>query len=279
MRNSMVVVGLGEVGGALYRVVGGSCIGFKLYGYDVDPSKTVDRLDDIPTPIDYLHIAFPYTGSSPFIEAVSTYVDRFKPKLTIVHSTVAPGTTRILQDRLDTLIAYSPVRGIHPHLERHLRFWVKWVSAVKPEALDEGRRHLEELGFKVKCVDKPETLELAKLFETVYRAALIATWQEMHRIAVKLNGDIRGIAEFIAEVHEVLGDRPIYYPDVIRGHCLIPNTKILLEQVDSPLLRFILESNNLREAELKDPRIAEETYSVKSIWSRFRKAWYYDGTT
>jgi hypothetical protein len=49
--------------------------------------------------------------------------------------------------------------------------------------------------------------------------------------------------------------------------------------VDSPLLRFILESNNLREAELKDPRIAEETYSVKSIWSRFRKAWYYDGTT
>jgi hypothetical protein len=36
-----------------------------------------------------------------------------------------------------------------------------------------------------------------------------------------------GIVEFIAEVHEVLDEKPVFYPDYIEGHCLIPNTKIL----------------------------------------------------
>lgn len=278
MRGSILVVGLGEVGRALYNVIRGEGVGFDIYGYDIDPSRNVDRIEDIPRPIDYLHIAFPYGRCSKFVEAVSMYVYRFKPKLTIIHSTIAPGTTRLLQDKLDTLIAYSPVRGRHPYLEKHLRFWVKWVSAVKPEALDEGVKHLRELGFKVRCIDKPETLELAKLFETVYRAALIAIWQEMHRISIKLGGDISGIAEFIAEVHEVLGDRPIYYPDVIGGHCLIPNTEILLGCVDSKLLRFILESNSVREVEVKDPKVAEEIRSVQNVWGRFKRVWYYDGS-
>ncbi|MEM2739896.1 MAG: GDP-mannose dehydrogenase [Candidatus Bathyarchaeia archaeon] len=277
MHGSILIVGLGEVGRALYNFISGSNVGFKTYGYDVDPSRSIDKIEDIGASIDYLHIAFPYTGGLNFIEAVSTYTYRFKPRLVIVHSTIAPGTTRLLQDKLDTLVAYSPVRGRHPHLEKHLGFWVKWVSAVKPEALDGGVKHLRDLGFKVRCIDKPETLELAKLFETVYRAALIAIWQEMHRISVKLGGDIAGIAEFIAEVHEVLGDRPVYYPDAIGGHCLIPNTKMLLECIDSPLLRFILESNSLRGVELKDPKIAEGVRSVQGIWSRFRKVWYYEG--
>jgi len=250
---------------------------FNVYGYDTDKSKSIDRIEDIPTPIDYLHIAFPYTERQSFIESVSVYANRLKPRLLIIHSTVAPGTTRLLQSKLDTLVAYSPVRGRHPHLEEHLKFWVKWISAVKPEALDEGVKHLEDLGFRVRCCERPETLELAKLFETIYRAALIALWQEMHRIAVKLGGDVTGIAEFIAEVHEVLGDRPVYYPDFIGGHCLIPNTMILLESVDSPMLRFILESNRLRKTELRDPRIVEEIDSVKRIWSRLRNAWYYEG--
>ncbi|MCS7112638.1 MAG: GDP-mannose dehydrogenase [Nitrososphaerota archaeon] len=279
MRGSIAVIGLGEVGRALYNVISRSNTGFKIYGYDSDPSRSIDRIEDIPKPIDYLHIAFPYTAGLAFLEALSMYKDRFKPRLIVVHSTVAPGTTRLLQDKLDTLVAYSPVRGRYPHIEKHLRFWVKWVSAAKREALDEGAEHLGELGFKVRCIDKPETLELAKLLETVYRAALIAIWQEMHRISMKLNGDIAGIAEFIAEVHEVLGDRPVYYPDVIGGHCLIPNTRMLLECVDSPLPRFILESNSLREVELKDPRIAEGVRSVWNIWNRLRRVWYYEGTT
>jgi hypothetical protein len=35
------------------------------------------------------------------------------------------------------------------------------------------------------------------------------------------------IAKFIAKVHEVLGEKPVFYPDYIGGHCLIPNTKML----------------------------------------------------
>jgi hypothetical protein len=35
-----------------------------------------------------------------------------------------------------------------------------------------------------------------------------------------------GIAEFIAEVREVLGEKPVFYPDYIGSHCLIPNISV-----------------------------------------------------
>jgi hypothetical protein len=43
----------------------------------------------------------------------------------------------------------------------------------------------------------------------------------------RFNATLNEISEFIAEVHEVLDDRPILYPDYIGGHCLIPNTRLL----------------------------------------------------
>ncbi|MCC6005645.1 MAG: GDP-mannose dehydrogenase, partial [Thermofilum sp.] len=56
----MLIVGLGEVGSALYQVARGSG-GLEVYGYDVDPRKTINRLSDVPVPVDYLHVAIPYS--------------------------------------------------------------------------------------------------------------------------------------------------------------------------------------------------------------------------
>ena len=83
------------------------------------------------------------------------------------------------------------------------------------------------------------------------------------------------MAEFVSEVHEVLGDRPVYYPDVIGGHCLIPNTEILLSTLDSDLLRFVLRSNRMRREELKDAEVSEEVRRVKEIWMRHVPRDYY----
>jgi len=60
-------------------------------------------------------------------------------------------------------------------------------------------------------------LELAKIWETVYRAVMIASGQKIHRIVRKFGADMGIVAEFIGEAHEVLRDRPIYYPDYIGG--------------------------------------------------------------
>ncbi|MEM0318305.1 MAG: hypothetical protein QXO97_09990, partial [Candidatus Nezhaarchaeales archaeon] len=198
---------MGEVGSAVFEIFKESSR-FEVYGYDINPSKTVNRIEEIPRPLDYLHVALPF--KTDFVESVLYYVDEFKPRALFVHSTVAPGTTRALQEQLSFPVAYTPVRGKHPNLKRHLLFWPKWVSALPPEFLEEAARHLSEAGFKVKlCASGPESLELAKLWETVYRAVMIASWQELHRVAREKGASLKVIAEFIGEVHEVLKDRPV----------------------------------------------------------------------
>ena len=268
----VLVIGLGEVGRPLYEILSESFA--SVYGYDSDGSKTVHELEAVPKPVEVVHVAYPYTGGR-FIESTVEYISSFNPRLVIIHSSIPPGTTRLIQSKVDSIVAFSPVRGRHPNLKEHLRFWTKWVSAVDGAGAELARRHLEEAGFRVRVAPDPESLELAKLWETVYRAVMIASWQEVHRIARRVGADLGVVAEFVSEVHEVLKDRPIYYPDVIGGHCLIPNTEILLSEFDSDLLRFVLKSNKMRREELEDAEVSEEVKRVKEIWMRHVPKDYY----
>ncbi len=272
---SLLVVGLGEVGSAIYSIAKES-EAFSVYGYDIDPSRSVDALEEVPVPIDYLHFCVPYTSEEAFLKALETYVSKLSPRLVIVHSTVAPGTTRAAWAKLRVPIAYTPVRGKHPHLKDHILFWTKWVAALPTEALSEAAQHLKELGLRVReYTGSPETLELAKLVETVYRALMIAWWQEVHRMARAFGADLSVIAEFVGEVHEVLRDRPVLYPGVIGGHCLIPNTMILRSKYASKMLDAILESNERRQAEIDDPSVKSDIERVKAIAARYLNKDYF----
>jgi hypothetical protein len=51
--------------------------------------------------------------------------------------------------------------------------------------------------------------------------------------------------------------------DVIGGHCLIPNTELLLKSYYSEFLRLILESNEKRKREIKDQNVSEEVEKVR----------------
>ncbi len=269
----VVVIGLGEVGRAIYDIFVESQK-FEVYGYDIDSSRTINRYEDIPRPIDVIHIAIPY--STKFIDIVKQYLIEFKPRYAVIHSTVAPLTTRKLYEETKIPIAFSPVRGKHPNMKKHLRFWNKWICSIPKELLNVVAQHLLDAGFKVKLYyGEPETLELAKLWETVYRAIMIASWQELHRIARKFDADISAIAVFIGEVHEVLRDRPIYFPGYIGGHCLIPNTIILNSVYSSKLFEFVLESNEKRLRELEDSDIRHETEKLKEIAIGYTNYEYY----
>ena len=48
------------------------------------------------------------------------------------------------------------------------------------------------------------------------------------------------------------------FPGVIGGHCLIPNTELLLDAYDSEFLRLILKSNEKRKEEVKDEAVKAE---------------------
>ena len=52
------------------------------------------------------------------------------------------------------------------------------------------------------------------------------------------------------------------FPGVIGGHCLIPNTELLLKSYDSDFLKLILKSNEKRKEEIKDPAVKAEADKV-----------------
>jgi len=121
----------------------------------------------------------------------------------------------------------------------------------------------EKLGLKVKILKSPIDTELAKLFDTTYRAWMVACFQEMHRISRHFGADFENVVDFLGDGHCVRFDRPIMFPDVMGGHCLIPNAELLLKSYDSKFLRLILKSNEKRKEEIKDNGVYEEVEKIK----------------
>ena len=270
VKERVLVVGLGEVGHPLFELLRESGK-FEVYGFDLDAEKmrSVGQSEDVlPHAVDVMHVCIPCFDKEDFVNSVVGYVGRFKPKLVIVNSTVAPGTTAEIYRRVNgsCLVAHSPVRGVHKgveHMKWELKRWTKYVGGVNEEAAEKAKKHFEKLGLKTKVLKSCLETELAKLFETTYRAWMIACFQEMHRISRHFGADFDDIVDFIEDTHRARMDRPVMFPGVIGGHCLIPNTELLLKVYDSELLRLILKSNEKRKKEIADEKIKAEVEKVK----------------
>ncbi len=236
-----LIVGLGEVGAALAEVIERRG---PVLRHDIEPRE-------FETPIGVMHICIPFQSSAPFEDAVCGYIERFDPTLTIVNSTVLPGTTSALKRRTSKPVAYSPVRGKHVRMAQDMLRYVKYVAADEPEVAAQAEAHFQRAGMQTRRMDKPETLELAKLAETTYFGVQIAFAQDLDRYARRVGADYEQAINFFEEVDFL--PRPRYFPGVIGGHCVIPNIQLLRKLAGSPLLDAILESNSLRARELEQP--------------------------
>jgi len=148
-------------------------------------------------------------------------------------------------------------------MKRYLLFLTKYIGGVDEESVRLARKHFEDLGLKTKVLKSSVETELAKLFETTYRAWMIACFQEMHRISKRFEADFNDAVDFLEDTHRVRFDRPVMFPGVIGGHCLIPNIELLLRSYDSRFLRLILESNDERKEEIRDKDVRREVERVR----------------
>lgn len=268
LKEKVLVIGLGEVGRTLLELLKEN-ERFSVYVFDIDEEK-MRRIGQKTPPekVDVMHVCIPCVDQNKFVNTVVTYAERFKPKLAIINSTVPPGTTQQVHTRCSCLVAHSPVRGVHENLEHmkwELKRWTKYVGGSEPKAAEAARKHFEKMGLKTKVLKSCLETELAKLFETTYRTWMIACFQEMHRISKFFGADFKNVVDFLEDTNRVRHDRPVMFPDVIGGHCLIPNTELLLKSYDSDFLRLILESNEKRKEEIKDSSIRSEVEKVKRI--------------
>lgn len=229
------IIGYGQIGKALAKF------------YENPKIKDLNR-DDGLKGVDVLNICIPYNKD--FVKIVKKEIVEIKPKLTIIHSTVEPGTTK----KIGGMVVHSPIRGVHPYLYNGIKKMVKYIGADILEAGIMAEEHIRSLGIKPKAFGPSIITELGKILDTTYYGLCIAWHGEMKKCCDKLKVDFdQAVTHFNKTYNEgyiKLGKenvvRPVLYPprnDMIGRRCIISNAKMLKKYMDSEALDLILKYN------------------------------------
>jgi UDP-N-acetyl-D-mannosaminuronate dehydrogenase len=238
-----VILGMGEVGQTLFDLLVDRK--FDCVGIDLDNSKCKKYSENevIKNP-EYLHICLPgeLTG---FTDIVLNWINKIKNiQVVIIHSTVKPGTTKTIQEKLSIPILFSPVRGVHKRFLNDIKKYTKFISFDGIEIDLKIKKDLENRFEKIDWMSTTKTAELAKiLVDTTYYGWLINYAQITKMICEKENVDFEEMWKFADEIHENLGNRPKMFPGIIGGHCVIPN----LDLVEYENLDIIKKINEMYE--------------------------------
>lgn len=220
-----LIIGNGEVGGALQNILKADAL--DLTFSDVNFGQ-----------YDVLHICFPYKDRG-FIGYVRDYQKRFRPKLTIIHSSVPIGTSRKCGS------VHSPIRGVHPHLAKGIKTFVKYFGG--PQAgIAAGL--FKSFGIKTRSYKLAETTEAIKLWDTTQYGWQIMLEKEIYNWCRENNLDFKEIYQTANRDYNE-GYLALGRPEVVRpylnhkdgpigGHCVIPNAHLLKSPVTRGLLKF-----------------------------------------
>ena len=236
-KETVIVAGTGEVGRPLLNILSRT---YDCTGIDIEP-VAVDR------PCSVFHVCYPFQIRD-FLGITAGYVRRYQPKLVIINSTVAPGTSRKVQEQVDAPVVFSAVRGKHVKMEQDMLHYKKFVAGFNPESTEAAARHFSGAGFSTGTFRNPEIAELSKLVETTWLGVLVGWAQEIERMAAEVDGSYEEVNEFIKEISFL----PTHvFPGKIGGHCVMPNIDMLRKRFSSKLLDAIVESNAAKEKKLE----------------------------
>jgi UDP-N-acetyl-D-mannosaminuronate dehydrogenase len=230
---AVIVAGIGEVGRPLLHLLSTK---YHCVGVDVEPVKVEQQCS-------VLHICYPYQISD-FLGTTVAYVDQYKPRLVVINSTVPPGTTRALQDRVQVPVVFSAVRGKHVKMEVDMMRYKKFVAGFDAAATSAAVDHFAGAGFKVGTFRTPEVAELSKLVETTWLGLLIGWAQDIERMAAECGASYDEVNQFIQEIDFLPSH---VFPGIIGGHCVMPNIKMLQARFSSQFLTAIVESNAAKQ--------------------------------
>ena len=168
--NTAGIIGYGHIGKAIAKF------------YENPKIKDTNRDDNLKG-VDVLNICIPY--STDFVKIVKKEIAKIEPKLTIIHSTVEPGTTK----KIGGKIVHSPIRGVHPYLYESIKKFVKCIGADTLEPGLTAEEHIRSLGIIPKGFAPSIITELGKILSTTYYGLCIAWHGEMKKVCDKLKVD------------------------------------------------------------------------------------------
>lgn len=233
MHGPVVVLGQGEIGRPLCKILSQS---YECVGVDVEPV-------DLPKHCSVIHICYPYHIED-FCGTTVSYVEKYRPSLVIINSTVPPGTTRQVQAHVGNCpVVYSPVRGKHARMQEDLLRYKKFVAGFCLEDTERALQHFAKAGFRTDSFRTPEIAELSKLLETTWLGVLVGWAQEVERLAIQCEASYEEVNSFVQEIDFLPSH---IFPGVIGGHCVMPNISLLRERFDSKYLDAVVESNQAK---------------------------------
>jgi len=232
-----IVIGFGEIGKSIYQY---------LLDYDNIKDEIVEAYDinmsNRPSgKYDVMHVCIPFIND--FVEVVKEYQNEFLSEkgITIIHSTVNIGTSRILG------AVYSPVRGVHPNIVKGLKTFVKFFAGKNAKLASSIFRIR---GTKVNVHTGPtatEDLEASKLWDTTQYGWQIVLNKYMKKWCDQQGLDFDVIYTQFNKTYndgytklnrpEVVRPYLRHMPGAIGGHCVIPNCKILNEFISGIILK------------------------------------------
>lgn len=222
-----IILGAGEVGTALGQI-------FKCPVYDIGAPD----VDDVRI----MHVAFPFTDD--FMSHVRTYQRQYKPEITVIHSSVVPGTSRALG------AVHSPVLGKHPDLAPDIRSYPKWIGADTESEGTRVYRIFRQAGLRARLAKSSVETELWKLLCTSTLGINAAWAQEIDRMCREVGVEYEGWQNFMAEINEGLiarglghAARPLLSPGPIGGHCVLPNFALLSKVYPSGMIAAAIDSD------------------------------------
>jgi UDP-N-acetyl-D-mannosaminuronate dehydrogenase len=235
-----IIIGGGEVGSALYELLGGD-----IPVNDLDTKKCKPYPEgDTDESRDIMHVCFPY--GKQFKHVVVDYIKHYNPKMIIIHSTVPVGTSYSIQSLVGKIIIiYAPTRGVHSRFVKDMKTYTKLWASVNPMAdweIDVFEKIWKDARIATERWDSIKDLELAKvLVDTTYYGWLIAFRFAADQIAENYGADKEKIWEFADEIHETLGNRPRMFSNVdgIGGHCVLPNLELNSDRTSDYLKNII----------------------------------------
>lgn len=239
----VLIVGLGQIGSVLLEIVKGF---YDAEGYDIK------KPSELPKKVDVLHICFPYAEN--FVDSVIGYMEKTNPDLVLIESTVLPGTTQKIHEKLLAIdICHSPVRTrIADGLKWGFYNYTKFIGPVNLQSGLKAEEYYQSLGFKTRICASPLETEFSKLIHLAYFGIILGWNQEMRRIARKHCLSFRDITAFLetnTTESEFRFPVPVYDGQPIGGHCVIPGMQLLQRKFKSKFLESTLESNKRRETE------------------------------
>jgi hypothetical protein len=241
----VLICGFGEVGGSHARLIA-RVPSREVRAIDICPEKVPEsfKMPEGYAP-DVLLLAMRYEPD--FVKTAKGYIEKFKPQLVNVLSTVPPGTCAQIGD----FVTHSTTRGLHPNLEDGLLTITKHVGGGTSEQM---ARFYEVAGIRCHTHRLAKTTELAHILNNAAYGINVLFADEMAKLCREYGVDyfqaVMGYTATNNDGYQALDQgtkvRMILTPPNgnVGGHCLVHSAGLIPEEKRGPMLQMLAGKNN-----------------------------------